>query len=184
MTSPPNPQQPWNGNRVLILIDISFDYSNNWYRMGRVSKRKIDPEIEERIFEIFRDYIATLRDPEDINEFFVSLLSFTEQVMIAKRLAIAILLSRGYNYEEIDQTLKVSKSTVGTVHKQILIGALGYNKAIDRISKKEKLESFWNNLEELMIKISKPRRYSSASWQKKSKEGKDLAKRQRKLSAL
>ncbi len=152
--------------------------------MGRVSKRKIDPEIEERIFEIFWDYLATLRKPEDIHEFLVSLLSFTEQVMIAKRLAIAVLLNRGYNYEEIDQSLKVSKSTVGTVHKQILIGAPGYKKAIDRISKREKLEGFWNNLEEIMIKLSGPKRYGSMSWEQKSKQGKILVKRERKLSAL
>lgn len=161
-----------------------FDYSNNWYRMGRVSKRKIDPEIEERIFEIFRDYIAILRDPKDINEFFVSLLSFTEQVMIAKRLAIAVLLNRGYNYEQIEQTLKVSKSTVGSIHKQILIGAPGYKKAIELISKKEKLEDFWNNLEEIMIKLSGSKRYGSSTWEAKSQSGKALTKRQRKLSAL
>lgn len=152
--------------------------------MGRVSKRKIDPEIEERIFEIFRDYIAILRDPKDINEFFISLLSFTEQVMIAKRLAIAVLLSRGYNYEEIDQTLKVSKSTVGSIHKQILIGAPGYKKAIELISKKEKLEGFWNNLEEIVLKLSGPKRYGSSVWKQKSQRGKVLTKRQRKLSAL
>lgn len=165
-------------------VDIPFDYSNNWYRMGRVSKRKIDPEIEERIFEIFWDYLATLRKSEDIQEFLVSLLSFTEQVMIAKRLAIAVLLNRGYNYEEIDETLKVSPSTVGTVHKQMLVGAPGYKKAIERISKKEKLEGFWNNLEELMIKLSRPKRYGSSGWEQKSKQGKELAKRSRKLSAL
>lgn len=152
--------------------------------MGRVSKRKIDPEIEERIFEIFWDYLATLRDPKDIQEFLVSLLSFTEQVMLSKRLAIAVLLARGYNYRDIDETLKVSTSTVGTVHKQILVGALGYKKAIDRISKKEKLEDFWNNLEEIMIKLSGPKRYGSGKWKEKSKQGKVLAKRQRKLSAL
>lgn len=152
--------------------------------MGRVSKRRIDPEIEERIFEIFWDYLATLRDPKEINEFLISLLSFTEQVMIAKRLAIAVLLARGYNYEDIDQTLKVSKSTVGTVHKQILIGAPGYKKAVERILKKEKFENLWNILEELSLKLSRPKRYGSPAWESKSKKGKALAKRQRKLSGL
>ena len=152
--------------------------------MGRVSKRKIDPEVEERIFEIFWDYLATLRKPEDIQEFLISLLSFTEQVMIAKRLAIAVLLNRGYTYEEIDESLKVSPSTVGTVHKQILVGAPGYKKAINRISKREKLEGFWNNLEEIMIKLSGPKRYKSLAWEQKSQKGRFLAKRSRKLSAL
>lgn len=152
--------------------------------MGRVSKRKIDPEIEERIFEVFWDYLATLRKPEDIHEFLISLLSFTEQVMLSKRLAIAVLLEKGYNYKQIDETLKVSTSTVGTVHKQMLVGALGYKKAVDKILKREKIENFMNNIEELLIKMSGPKKYGSASWEQKSRQGKVLAKRQRKLSSL
>lgn len=152
--------------------------------MGRISKRRIDPEIEERIFEIFWDYLATLRKSEDIHEFLISLLSFTEQVMLSKRLAIAVLLARGYNYRDIDETLKVSTSTVGTVHKQILVGAPGYKKAMDRILKKEKVDNLLNNLDEILIKLSGPKRYESATWEEKSKRGKELSKRQRKLSAL
>lgn len=88
--------------------------------MERVSKRKIDPEIEERCFEIFWSLLAELKSPREIREFLQSLLSYTEQTMLAKRLAIAVLISKGYNYEEIDQTLKVSKSTVGTVINNFL----------------------------------------------------------------
>lgn len=53
--------------------------------MGRVSKRKINPYIEKRILEIFLDYFANLKTPNDINAFLVSLLSPTEQIMISKR---------------------------------------------------------------------------------------------------
>ena len=152
--------------------------------MGRISKRRVDPEIEERIFEIFWDYLATLKKPEDIHEFLISLLSYTEQVMFSKRLAIAVLLARGYNYRDIDETLKVSTSTVGTVHKQILVGAPGYKKAIDRILKREKVDNLINNLNEILIKLSGPKRYGSPAWEHKSRYGKVLTKRQRKLSAL
>lgn len=152
--------------------------------MGRISKRKIDSEVEERIFEIFWGYLAHLRNPQDIHEFLVSLLSYTEQVMLAKRLAIAVLISRGVTYEYIDETLKVSPSTVGTVHKQILIGAQGYIKAIKRIQSQETLEGIWNSLEEILLKLSPPKRYGSLAWEKKSKAGKALAKRKRKLTAL
>ena len=142
--------------------------------MGRISRRRIDPEIEERIFEIFWDYLATLKKPEGIHEFLVSLLSYTEQVMFSKRLAIAVLLTRGYNYRDIDETLKVSTSTVGTVHKQLLVGAPGYTKAVNKILTKD----------EILIKMSGPKRYGSLTWEQKSKRGKVLSKRQRKLSAL
>lgn len=152
--------------------------------MGRVSRRKINPEVEARVFEIFRDYLAHLRNPLDIQEFLLSLLSYTEQVMIAKRLAIALLISRGFTYEHIDQTLKVSKSTIGTVHKQILIGAMGYKKAVSHILDKEKKENLLNTLEEIILRLSPPKAYGSSGWERKSDKGKSLAKRKRKLFSI
>ena len=101
--------------------------------------------------------------------------------MLSKRLAIAVLLSRGVTYEYIDEMLKVSPSTVGTVHKQILIGAEGYIKAIQHIRNQETLEDIWNSLEEILLTLSPPKRYGSLAWEKKSKRGKALAKRKRQL---
>ncbi len=152
--------------------------------MGRVSRRKIHPELEERMFEVFWEYLASLRDTKDIKVFLVSLLSYTEQVMLVKRLAIAILLSKGNNYEYIDETLKVSKSTVGTVHKQIMTGAEGYRRAVDHILKESGKQRLWNDLEELIIKLSLPKQYGSPEWEQKSAAGKAVAKKRRKLSTL
>lgn len=152
--------------------------------MGRISRRRIDPEVEERVFEIFWNYLAKLRNQKDIHEFLISLLSYTEQVMLAKRLAIAVLLSRGSNYEDIDETLKVSKSTVGTVHKQLLIGAEGYKKAVKHILAEEAFEKALIALDKFLLKFSLPKRYGSPRWEVKSKIGKAIAKHQRKLSAV
>lgn len=160
-----------------------FDYSNNC-NMGRVSKRKINPYIEKRILEIFLDYFANLKTPNDINAFLVSLLSPTEQIMISKRLAIAVLLSRGFNYEYIDHNLKVSKSTVATIHRQLMTGALGYKKAIEYILKKENREGLWNSLEEFFIQLSPPKAYGSLGWEKKSEAGKKIERRKKELSSL
>lgn len=152
--------------------------------MGRVSRRKIDPEIEERCFEIFWNLLAQLKSSSEIREFLKSLLSYTEQTMLAKRLAIAVLISKGYNYEEIDQTLKVSKSTVGTVHKQILVGAPGYKNAVEKIVKQEKIEEFFDKLQEITLKLSLPASEESRRFEVKSETGKQLAKRKRKRLAL
>ena len=152
--------------------------------MGRVSRRKVNPEVEERYFEIFWNLLAQLKSPTEIKEFLASLLSYTEQVMLTKRLAIAVLLTRGYNYEEIDRVLKVSKSTVGTVHKQILVGAVGYKKAVVKILRQEKIDDFLDKLEEISLKISRPAPYGSLRFENKSNAGKSLVKRIRKRSAI
>ena len=111
--------------------------------MGRVSKRRVEPWIEERMFELFWELLATIHSSKDIHTFFKSLLSYTEQVMLAKRLAISLLLTKGYTYEEIRSVLKVSTSTVATVHKALLVGSPGYQMAIDMIQTQANQEDFW-----------------------------------------
>ena len=152
--------------------------------MGRISRRIIDPEIEEKVFDIFRSYLVQLHTSDDTQAFLTSLLSHTEQVMLAKRLAIAVLLTKGYTYEQIDETLKVSKSTVGTVHKQLLIGAVGYQKAVERVLKDEKHEKLWSKFENLLLSVALTKAHGSLAWKKKSESGKKLAKKIRKLNSL
>ena len=120
--------------------------------MGRISKRRIDPEIEERIFEIFWGHLSSFNTSKETRDFFMSLLSYTEQVMLAKRLIIAVLLAKNKTYDEISDIIKVSKSTIGSVHKQIFIGAPGYVNAVTKILKDERHEKMWN-------KINNPRPY-------------------------
>jgi len=58
--------------------------------MTRISRRYLHKELEERIHGIKLEHIARLSSPSLVKEFFQSILSYTEQVMIAKRLAVAI----------------------------------------------------------------------------------------------
>ena len=152
--------------------------------MGRISRRRINPDVEERIFTVFWQTLAELKTPDQIQIFLQSLLSFTEQTMLAKRLAIAVLLRRGHNYERIDNALKVSKSTILSIHRQIMIGTSGYKLAIDKILNKRQTDQLWDIVEELILKISLPQRYGSAKFQRRSQIGKELAKRKRQRNVL
>ena len=75
--------------------------------MSKVSKRLINNNLENRIFEVFIKTIVDLKKPIDVQNFLNDLLSPVERIMLIKRLAIAILLTKGYTYEKIDETLKV-----------------------------------------------------------------------------
>ena len=145
--------------------------------MGRISRRALNKVLEERMFELLWEHLARLSTSSLIREFFLSLLSNTELTMISKRLAIAILLSRGYSYKYIDEMLKVSLATIGTVHRQIQTGALGYDRAIAEANKKRKRDAFWDTFEEVLLQLSLPAREGSAKHQLKSELGKELRKR-------
>lgn len=129
------------------------------------------------MFNLFWQWLAKLDQPTEIREFLQSLLSYTEQVMLAKRLAIALLISKGYTYEEVSSILKVSTSTVSTVHKALLVGSPGYQKAVTFLQKNAETEIFWDNLEELLLKLSLPAAYGSLHFRRKSEAGKSLYKR-------
>ena len=83
--------------------------------MTQVSKRIVHKQIESRMYETLFEAIKHLRSKEEIQLFLTDLLSPTERTMLAKRLAIAALLMRAYEYESIMNMLKVSSATISKV---------------------------------------------------------------------
>ncbi|OGG08595.1 hypothetical protein A2154_00610 [Candidatus Gottesmanbacteria bacterium RBG_16_43_7] len=152
--------------------------------MTRVSSRYLSRDIEEHLCDILWVYLTHIRDKSELKEFIESLLSSTEQLMLAKRLAIAILLSRGFTFDVIDDKLKVSKATITSVQHQIQSGAPGYKKAIVFLESKLKTEEIGNFIEELLLKLSSPAAVGSLKHQMKSEAGKALYRRRRQRSVM
>lgn len=152
--------------------------------MPQVSKRYLHKDIEEYLCNLFWEHLAGLRDRISVREFLENVLSDTERIMVSKRLAIAILLARGYTYEDIDDKLKVSKSTITGIHRQLLTGASGYKKAVEVIEKRIKLEKTGDFLEKILLNISLPAAPGSSRHYLKSEIGKGISKRKRQKSVF
>ena len=120
--------------------------------MPLVSKRKVHQDIEEKMYETFWEAISQLRAKGDIQRFLGDLLSPVEQQMIAKRIAIAALLMRGYGYEAIQNILKVSDATVAKVSRA-LNSNQGYKIIINKIAKSEAYKEFWQDVEKLLLNL-------------------------------
>lgn len=153
--------------------------------MTKVSRRLLDNDLENRIFEVFTKSIVELKNPEDVKSFLSDLLSPVERIMLVKRLAIAILLTKGYTYEMIDDALKVSHTTIMRISFWLKYGENnGYKKVIDNFLKQQKKEESLDKIEEILLKLSGPKRYGSPAFERKSKKGKELFKRKVKRSLL
>jgi uncharacterized protein YerC len=152
--------------------------------MTRISYRKLNKVIEERMYELFWLVFSKLNTRKDIRLFLGSLLSPLEQTMLAKRLAIALLLSRGQTYEMISEQVKVSTATVGGVHKAMLFGNSGYKRAVSLVKKEKQAEAFWMSIEEILLKLSMPQAVGTAGYLAKSAAGKRLFKHKLKRSSL
>lgn len=89
--------------------------------MTHVSKRKIEPRTEQHIINAFMNALFSTslqRGKARVR----SLLTPTERMMLAKRLAIITMLERDQSYYYIEQTLNVSGSTIKRLHRRLLAG--------------------------------------------------------------
>lgn len=145
--------------------------------MTKVSRRLLDKELEERIFEVFLKTIVDIKTPIEAKNFIEDLLSPTEKIMLIKRLAIAVLLTKGKTYDYIDHTLKVSRATIMTVSLWLKHGKGGYIKVVDKILKTQHRDKLIDNIEEILIRLSPPKRFGSMEFENKSKKGKELLRR-------
>lgn len=80
--------------------------------MVYVSKRKVDPGIESVLADQLLSFFASARTKRDAAALVGELFTESERIMFAKRLAVVVMLERGYTFEKIQHALKVTPQTV------------------------------------------------------------------------
>lgn len=125
--------------------------------MTQVSKRFLNKKAEERILDLFWTSPSSLSTKEKVALFLNDLLTSTEKLMLSKRLAIAFMLIKGYDYAAINNRLKVSDATIWNVKTSLTLRGKGYRMGIEQIMNKEKWEKFWQDLDNFFQEILPPR---------------------------
>ena len=105
--------------------------------MPQISKRFVKPAVKEKIDNLFIECIAECRNQKEAANFINVLLTKTEKTVIAKRVAIALMLTKGYTATEIDERLKVSQATVYTVKYWLEDKGSEINKILSNIAKRD-----------------------------------------------
>lgn len=114
--------------------------------MTQVSKYPLSKTVTERIFAIFLKSFVEIKNSNDADQFISDLLTHTEKIMLAKRLAIAFLLEKGYEYRAIQQLMKVSSATIMNVNAKRKSSSQGYKKLIEKIVKQENILNLFENV--------------------------------------
>lgn len=146
--------------------------------MTQVSKRFLQKEAEERILDLFWTSLSSA-SKEQIALFLDDLLTPTEKIMLAKRLAIAFMLLKNYDYETINERLKVSDPTIWNVRTSLAYKGKGYKMIIEKIMSKERWEKFWGELDLFFTQIIPPR--PGTNWTEVRRKQWEKRKSQRKL---
>ncbi len=88
----------------------------------------------ERLFRV----IVSMRNTAECAAFFEDLCTIKELRDMAQRLDVALLLDKGFNYQQIAERVGVSTATISRVNRCLTYGANGYRSAIDRMEEEEK----------------------------------------------
>lgn len=102
--------------------------------MAQVSKKQLPKKVEKRIKSLLTECISACKDEKAAADFIEILLSPTEKVMIAKRIAIGLMLTKDYNPSEIVEAIKVSLGTVYNVKAWLDLKGSGYRKMLKKIA--------------------------------------------------
>lgn len=104
----------------------------SYFKLNRLPKEK-----RIRMLGEFYDMIASLKNREEVREFFKDLLTPNELGNLMSRIEIALLLNLGFSYNEIYKFLKVGKDKILNVSKKLERGK-GYRIVIERLIEKRK----------------------------------------------
>lgn len=132
--------------------------------MTQVSKYPISKNVFDRIFEIFLRSFIKIKNKEQADQFISNLLTPTEKIMLAKRLAIAFLLEKNYDYRTIQSIIRVSSPTITSVNMSLKYGSEGYRKLIAEIIKEEKLVSLLENSISKLLSMPSSLEKRSGTW--------------------
>lgn len=80
--------------------------------MVRLSRFKLSNQQLEKLFSLFFEVVGKNKNKKEFQNIITDILSPTERVMIAKRIAIMYLLMKGIDNRTICYVLKVSSATV------------------------------------------------------------------------
>ena len=139
--------------------------------MTQVSKRSLNRKTQEKIFELLILSLVMTNNKKDALLFIQDLFTPTERLMLAKRLSIAYMLNKGYDYGSISEVLKVSRSTIGIVSYWLKEKGNGFKNIINKIKQKEALKNIFNEIQdsfEEILSTSKGQNWSNAKkrlWQ-------------------
>lgn len=138
--------------------------------MTQVSKYPISDKVYQRIVEIFFKSLAQMGTGNEAKEFIRDFLSPTEQIMLAKRLTVAFLLEKDYDFRTISKILRVSLTTVARVNLTRKYGAQGYKRVINKILHEEKVKDFLLEMTEGLSDVAGQGKIGSGGWRYLSQE--------------
>lgn len=130
--------------------------------MPQVSKNPIHKDVFFEIRDDFLWVLAQLKSTTEVKEFFYDFFTKTERIMLAKRLAVAMMIYKNYRYDDIRSVLHVSTSTITRVSNWLDRGGDGVKRVLEKLVHEERMQVFWDKVNRFIDQhVVHPRMISS-----------------------
>jgi uncharacterized protein YerC len=117
--------------------------------MVKISRSPLRSDLWERIFDLFVGTLADLTDKHKLSAFIEEFYSPTEKIMLAKRLALMVLIAKGHDYKSIRIILRISPSTIAKMSLKIKYEGKGLKPVIEDIFKKQSSQIIWKEIQSI-----------------------------------
>jgi|SRR3989344_1749655 len=114
--------------------------------MPHVSRNKLSKTLENRLITTFNTIIAKTIKEDDTDKLLKALLTPTEQIMLAKRIAIIVLLKEGLPDSQIAQNLHVTRMTVSRLRYYFEARGEGFEIALKVLRHEKVMKEFTTEL--------------------------------------
>lgn len=131
--------------------------------MPKVSQNPLPPERKKEIMDALIRTLAKINNDSLLKRFLDDLLTPTEKLMLGKRLMVAVLLQRGYSYGAVCRALKMSKTTVHLIQRELLKSGEGYKKIFDLFFRESRGQKILDAIEQFLNSVTLPAKGSPIS---------------------
>ena len=131
--------------------------------MPKVSRNQLSREMQQEMMRAFIQTLVKISDDALLRRFLDDLLSPTEKLMLSKRLMAAVLLQRGYSGGAVCTALKMSKTTVWLIQRELVKSGEGYRTVFDRFFRESRGPRILDAIERFLNAITLPVKGSRSS---------------------
>lgn len=110
--------------------------------MTHVSQFPIPKDVYNEILDELYWVLADVRKPDEMKEFLGDFFTKTERLMLAKRLALAVMVIKKYDIDIVKKVLHVSTGTIYRMKEKLDAGGNGIMASVRRLMKHEAFEQF------------------------------------------
>ena len=94
-------------------------------------------KLDQKMADQFYSAILSLETKDECRAFFDDICTIKELQDLMQRLQVALMLSKGMNYQEISNRTSVSSATISRVNRCLNYGEGGYVTVLERMGKNE-----------------------------------------------